>query len=282
MFKKIAFVALGILLVGCRETIPAGNVGVIVSLTGDDKGVHERVAGVGKQFIGWNEELYLFPTFTQTYNWTKNPSEGSPNDESITFQTAEGLAVNADFGITLSIESTKAAILFQKYRRSITEIIDSVLRNNVRDALVTSASKMKIEDVMSSGKVSLMEQVNISVKNSVVQNGIIVEKVFIIGEFRPPETIIAAINSKIQATQNAIMVENQLRQTEAEAKKTVIAARAEGEALLAKAEAEAKANRLLAESLSANLISKMYIEKWDGQLPTYTGGANPVPFMNIK
>jgi len=279
MFKKLILVSL--LLMGCRETIPAGNVGVIVSLTGDDKGVHERVAGVGKQFIGWNEELYLFPTFTQTYNWTRNPTEGSPTDESITFQTTEGLTVNADFGITLSIDSAKAAVLFQKYRRTITEVIDSVLRNNVRDALMTTASKMKIEDVMSAGKVALMEQVNILVKNSVIQNGIIVEKVFIIGEFRPPQSIIDAINSKIQATQNAIMVENQLRQTEAEAKKTVMAARAQGEALLAKAEAEAKANRLLAESLSSNLINKMYLEKWDGKLPTYSG-ANPVPFLNIK
>jgi regulator of protease activity HflC (stomatin/prohibitin superfamily) len=280
MFVFLALLCLP--LIGCQEHVEPGYVGVIVSLSGDDKGVHEKVVGVGKYFIGWNEDLHLFPTFTKTYNWTKSPTEGNTNDESISFQTKEGTNVNGDFGITMSVNPQKAAILFQKYRRNVDEIIDSVLRNSVRDGLVAEASSMGIEQVMSEGKIGMIERVAARVQKQVAVDGINVEKISIIGDFRPPANIVEAINAKIQATQDAIRVENQLRQTEAEAKKTVMAARAQGEALLAQAEAEAKANRLLQESLSPNLISKMWIQKWDGALPTYSGANSmPTPMLNM-
>jgi regulator of protease activity HflC (stomatin/prohibitin superfamily) len=261
--------------------VDPGNVGVIVSLTGNEKGVHERVVGVGWYLISWNESLYLFPTFTKTYNWTKSPQEGSPTDESISFQTKEGTLISGDFGITVSLSQDKAATLFQKYRRTIDEIIDSVLRNSVRDAIVAEASKMTVEDVMSSGKITLIENAATRVRKEVGDNGINVEKISIIGNFRIPPGIEAAINMKIQATQDAIAVENQLRQTKAEAEKMVCKSKAEGDALLAKAHAEAQANKLLSESLTPVLISKLWIEKWSGDLPTYSSSNSPLPFLNV-
>lgn len=48
---------------------------------------------------------------------------------------------------------------------------------------------------------------------------------------------------------------------QAEAQKTSIAA-----------EAQAEANRKLAESLSDTLIEYQKIQKWDGKLPTVSGG----------
>ena len=48
---------------------------------------------------------------------------------------------------------------------------------------------------------------------------------------------------------------------EAEAQKTSIAA-----------DAQAEANRKLAESLSDTLIDYQKIQKWDGKLPTVSGG----------
>lgn len=79
---------------GCSY-VPAGNVGVKVNMLGGDKGVDTEVLGVGRYWIGMNEELYVFPTFMQNYVWTKDPAEGSPNDESISFQTADGMTANA-------------------------------------------------------------------------------------------------------------------------------------------------------------------------------------------
>ena len=41
-------------------------------------------------------------------------------------------------------------------------------------------------------------------------------------------------------------------------------------------ELEAKANSVLTESLTDNVLRKMYIEKWDGKLPQYQGNGTPI------
>ncbi|MEP7243638.1 MAG: hypothetical protein ABI885_08115 [Gammaproteobacteria bacterium] len=40
-----------------------------------------------------NEKLYVFPTYTQNYTWTKELVRHNNTDESITFQTDQGLSV---------------------------------------------------------------------------------------------------------------------------------------------------------------------------------------------
>ncbi len=87
--KNLVFVLLILLLsfgtVACTK-VPSGHVGVKVYLLGGSKGVDSEELGVGRYWIGWNQELYLFPTFTQNTVWTADSREGSENDESITFQ----------------------------------------------------------------------------------------------------------------------------------------------------------------------------------------------------
>ena len=48
-----------------------------------------------------------------------------------------------------------------------------------------------------------------------------------------------------------------------------------------KAKAQAEANRLLQESLTPLLIQNKAIDRWNGSLPQFTGGA-AVPFLNLK
>lgn len=52
----------------------------------------------------------------------------------------------------------------------------------------------------------------------------------------------------------------------------VAAAKAEAEAKLIEAEADKKANELLNQSLSNDILQKLWIEKWNGTMPTYYGG----------
>ena len=84
------------------------------------------------------------------------------------------------------------------------------------------------------------------------------------------------MNQKITATQRAQQRENELREAEAEAR--IFEARSTGKAnsLLAEAKAQAEANRILANSLSATLVEYERVKKWDGKLPTVTGGASTI------
>ena len=260
--------------------VPAGNVGIKVNLLGGDKGVDSEVLGVGRYWIGWNEDLYVFPTFMQNYVWTAGADEGSPNDESISFQTADGMTANADIGISYSIDPDKVSIIFQTYRRGVEEITDTFLRNMVRDALVKQSSNKPIEYVYGAGKSELLASVQKDVADQVAPLGINIGKIYWIGEIRLPPTVIDSINAKNAATQMAQQRQNEVAQAKAEADKKIEDARGEAESILRVAEAQAKANKLLAESLTTEFVQYQAITKWDGQLPKMTGSA-AFPFIDV-
>lgn len=79
-----------------------------------------------------------------------------------------------------------------------------------------------------------------------------------------------AIEAKLVASQNALTAANNLEKV-----------RYEAEAEVVKAQKTAEANKLLQQSLTPLLIQKMTIEKWNGVLPTATGG-DAIPLLNIK
>lgn len=295
MKKGINFLVLaliGLSVIGCQK-VPAGYKGVKVYLLGGEKGVDHEELGVGRYWIGINEELYLFPTFKQNYAWTQNPTEGSPNDESITFQTKGGMEVGADVGITYSILPDKVSDVFTAYRRGVHEITDVFLRNAVRDAFVDVASTMDVESVYGSGKTAMVDEVQKRVALEVSPIGIQIEKIYLIGKLRLPPTVVAALNAKIEATQKAQQRENEIRQAEAEAKKKIaeaqgeaesMKARAKGqaEATLVNAKAQAEANRLLSKSLTKELVEYEKATRWDGKLPQVTGGTPLINFSSSE
>lgn len=280
MRKIIAISAMAVFLAACGK-VPAGNVGVKVYLLGTSKGVDSEVLGPGRYWIGWNEDLFLFPTFTQNYVWTAGSDDGSSEDESITFQTREGLSVNADVGISYSVRPDSVDTIFQKYRRGIEEITDLYLRNMVRDALVTASSDLPIEAVYGEGKSSLMKEVEEEVRRQVDPIGINIERIYWIGNVRLPEVVTASLNAKIEATQRAQQRQNEVAEARAEADKVIEKARGEAESILVRARAEAEANEIVARSLTNSLVKYRSVEKWDGVLPRFTGGDQPVPFIDV-
>ena len=260
--------------------VPAGNVGVKVNLLGSEKGVDVQTLSPGRYYIGWNEQLFLFPTFTQNYVWTKDSREGSEDDESIGFQTKEGLVVNADFGVSYHVVGDKASITFQKWRKGVDEITDVYLRNIVRNSLVNTAASMSVESVYGAGKVEMMKTVNTEVANAVREFGIEVESVYMIGEFRLPESVTAAIELKIQATQKAQQRENDIQTATAQAKIAEAEALGRAKSVTIEAESQANANLLMAKSLTPELVQYEMAKKWDGKMPVVSGGATPMVNMD--
>lgn len=260
--------------------VTAGNVGIKVYMLGSNKGVDSEEVGPGRYWVGWNEELYIFPTFSQNYTWVQDSEDGN---ESISFQTAEGMTVNADVGISYNIIPGKVNEIFQKYRKGIDEITDLYLRNMVRDALVTEASSKSVEYVYGAGKAELMANVEKRVRDQVGSIGINIERIYWIGTVRLPDAVIQSLNSKIQATQMAAQRRNEVEQSKAEADKKVEEARGKAEAILLEAEAQAKANELVAKSLTKELVNYKAIEAWQSgaKLPQFIGGGNAIPLIQL-
>ena len=270
--------------IGCNLTrVPAGYRGVIVNLYGSDKGVSEQSAGVGRYYLGWNKEMYLFPTFLQNRSWNK--------EQAITMQTSEGLTITTDAGITYQIEPDNIVKVFTKYRLGIEEITNTFLHNMVRDAMNEVASRMTVDQIYGLKKEEFITSVNQIVIKEAASNGINVDKIYLIGSFVLPPSVMNSINTKIEASQNAVKVENEIATSRAEAQKTIVEAKARGERQIIEAEAnakqitlnaeaQAKANKILADSLTTEFVQYQGILKWDGRLPT-TNASNAMPFINI-
>lgn len=86
-----------------------------------------------------------------------------------------------------------------------------------------------------------------------------------------PKILIEAINSKNEAVQKSQKAENELAIVKAEAQKKVIAAQAEYEA-----------NILRTKSLTPQILQQMWIEKWDGTVPTVTSSGSSGVFLDIS
>lgn len=284
--RSLLIAAATIMLTACGSTVPSGHVGVKVSKYGDDRGVSMTVLTPGRYYLGWNTDLFLFPTFTQTDKWTKSHNEGKAADESITFQAQGGIGVNVDIGVAYHVESGNAAKVFQKYHRGIEEISDNFMRNMVRDALNEHGTNYDVEALQGAGKQKLIDEVIKDVQKQAAVVGITVESLSYLSDLRFPPNVVAAINSKIQATQDAMRVENEVRKTKAEAEKQIVTAQAQVQV----AKAEAESTRVRGEALRQNQdVLKLKevenqaeaIKKWNGQLPTYSG-SGAVPFISVK
>lgn len=258
---------------GCSK-VPAGHVGVKVYLLGGAKGVDNEVLGVGRYWIGWNEELFLFPTFQQTKAWTKSSTKDSPEDQSFVFQTKEGLSVGADVSISYTIRADKVATLFQRYRKGVDEITDVYLRNLVRDALVLASSTRTVEAIYGEGKSDLIEEVKRIVQQKIQPIGIDIDMISFIGDLRLPENVVESINAKIAATQKAQQRENELREAEAQAAKKIAEAKGIAESTRIQAQAQAEANKEISKSLTPELVEYVKAQKWDGKLPQVSGNGS--------
>lgn len=270
--KKFLLLLLLPILAACSQVEP-GHVGVKVYLLGSSKGVDHEVLGVGRYYIGVNEQLYVFPIFTQTHAWTKDATEGSPTDESITFQSKEGLEFNADVGISYHVDPDKVADVFQKYRKGVEEITHTFLRNQVRNAIVSLSSTMTVDDVYGVKKAELLKHAYEKVRDENKDIGIVVEDLYWVGSIRLPLQVKQAIDDKISATQKAIQKENEVASATADANKERERARGEADAI-----------GFVGEALRRNpeVIRLKQLEKWDGKLPVYMGGSGPMPFLDLS
>jgi len=264
------------LLTGC-DTVPSGYVGVKVNLLGSEKGVDVQELGTGRYWIGFNEKLYTFPVFQQNQVWTRDKNEGSPNDDSVTFNTSEGLSVNTDIGLTYSIDPKKVSTIFQKYRKGIDEITSIYMRSMVRDALVTEASSRTMVDIYGKGKFEFISAVQQRVLAQTAELGFVVEKVYLIGELRLPPSVTASINAKIEATQKTSQRENEVAQSRAEADKKLAEAVGIASSQLTIAKANSEAINLEGDALRNNplVLELRKIEKWDGSVPQVVGSSTP-------
>ena len=280
-FKTVSIGSIGAVVVGIGAayailsitTVPAGYVGVRVNLYAD-KGVDNEVVGTGRYFVGINEQLYRFPTFNQLISY----------EDPFTFQTSDAMDVRARVGVEYNINPEKTATIFQTYRKGIEDITEINLRQYISDALIKHAAGMDINALTQGGKTALLDGVLKELRSKLDPVGIRIVKLSWVTDLIYPEQVKESINAKIEATQRALLRENEVAQSKAEAQKRIEEARGIAESTRLRAQAEADAIAIKAKALRDNpdVIRLNAIEKWDGKLPQMMTGNAPLPFITVK
>lgn len=270
----------GVLFASCT-VIPPGYVGIKVNQSGGNRGVDQYPVLTGRQFYNpVNERIYEYPVFLQTVVWTKDPTEGSATDQSITFNSIEGAVVNVDVSLSYAFVTDKVPAIFVEFRRTPEEITNTYMRTKVRDAFSRVASTMPVVDIFGAKKQELLARVKGDLINDLDPKGFRIDSISMVGNPRLDPNVAASINSVIQAAQRAQEAQNKVAQVEAEARQKVAEAEGEAQKIKTLAEAQAEANERLTRSLTPQLVQYEALQKWDGKLPQMTGGG-AVPFIQV-
>nr|DAU28919.1 MAG TPA: High frequency of lysogenization C protein [Caudoviricetes sp.] len=243
-------------LTSCTERIDAGSEGILVNLYGSDKGVVDVSLCTGRVWYNpFTEDVYEYPTYVQTVDYP-----------AFTINAKDGSEFKIDPTISLKIVDGKSPYVFKKYRKELSDVINGTLYNYVRDAFRIQLNKYTTDEIVSNR--DLVEKaIESYLSKSLAKENFHLEQ--LTSGLTYPKTIVQSVNAKNRAVQEAMRVQNEVKVVQAEAQKKIVAA-----------EAEYKANELRTKALTPAVLEQMWIEKWDGHLPTY--GTVPSMFKDIS
>lgn len=278
---KALIVALVLISATACTRIGPGYVGIKVSNAGSDRGVNKDALTTGWVFfMPGASTVFEYPTFVQQVVLTKNPNEGSEQNDEITFTNADQMTISADISFAYHLEHDKVPQFYEKFRNDdLDRFTHGYLKSLIRDRFNEVGGRYTISQIMGDNG-PFLKEVRDAVQKDIEGVGVVMEPQFgFIGAPRPPESVISAINAKAQAQQISLQKELELKQAEADARKVAAKADGDAKAITAMADAQAAANQKLNASLTPTLVEYKKIEKWNGVLPTVTGSG--VPLISI-
>jgi regulator of protease activity HflC (stomatin/prohibitin superfamily) len=255
-------------MTSCYERVDAGYEGIKVNLYGDSKGVDNVALVTGAVWYNpITTAVYEYPTFVQTVDY-----------EPFTINAKDGSSFSVDPTISLKIVDGKAAQVFVKYRKdNLDDIINTTLYNYVKNAFRIQLNAYTTDELVSKRE-EFEKAIEDRLSKELLAENFQLEQMT--SGLQYPPSLVAAIDAKNKAVQDALKIENEVKAVEAAAKKKVAEAKGQADALKIKGDAEAEYNRKISASLSTLIIQQNMIEKWNGNLPTVTGGGSMIFDMN--
>ena len=208
-------------------------------------------------------------------SWESGDSAAASSNRAIFGETADQIGIYVGMNCTAMIEEKDAAKFLYRYNNTPLEIvIDTDIKKLVEDRFNVETTKYTSTE-LGAAKGEIME----AVKNYVIpyfkEYGITITVLGMKeGVSYENDKIQKAIDEKFASEQELVIQQNK---NEA----AIAKAEADAKAKIMDAEAQAKANALLTESLTPELLEKMYYEKWDGKLPYIYGGDGMTPIVQV-
>jgi prohibitin 2 len=250
----IVFVSL-ILAIASVKMVPASRVGIVVTF-GD---VHEETLAEGIHFL--NPFSTVREVFLAIDRVDASRAEAASKDLQ---------SVHSDLVVNYRVEPTKAVELF-RINTSL-DYEERILKPVIYEAFKAVVANYTAEELVSKRAI-VSDGVLRAIREKVKPYYINIDNVSLVN-FGFSKAFNEAIEQKVTASQQAETAKRKLEQVEYEAQQSI--ARAKGEA-----EAIAIQSNAIKENGGAAYLQLRAIEKWDGRLPTYTGG-QAIPFIQVE
>jgi len=249
--------------------VPPDKIGVVVSRI-TPGGYRKEPLYSGLHFVvPILENVEQYSIARQTYTMSAATSEGQrEGDDSIRVRTKDGQEVFMDSSVIYAINPANVVNLHITWQnRYSEELVRPLVRGIIRDA----ASQYGVEEIVSSKRAELETYISGQL-TSKLQNNDLELIDFILRDIHFSEEYAAAVEQKQIAEQQALQAEfvvqtkkqeaEQARQiAQGQADATVIAAKGAAEARVVEANAEAEANTTVAQSITPELVSYLYVTK---------------------
>ena len=276
VYLWLALVGVGLSLFSCFSSVPTGYTGILTTF-----GRVENISmEAGFHFKKPWQELVKMDNREQRYSFT--------------FEcfSSDIQQVSVSGSVNYMLDKSTAMNL---YREVGVRYSDTLISPRVLENTKTVFSRYAAETLISKRDV-LSSDIRLLLKNDLENYGLNVISVSI-EDIDFADAFTDAVERKQVATQNKLRAQTEQEQSIMESKSAAsrqiieanaqfevakIAADAEAYTVSTKAAAEAEANKKLAESITADLISYVKTQRWNGELPsTYLGSSDTVAVAQL-
>lgn len=245
-----------IILFGCFTNVSANKVGI----------TYNPFKG-GIQNYTLAQGYNIKSPFTKVYKINTEVNELSFTNISV--QTNDSQYVNASIKVQVQIDASKAFQYFSRYKNKTLNDISSILSATIQKQLEAVTTQYNIMDVLGAKRDEIVNKSLELIKDELIKDGINVLRLTLVDTDAGAE-IETAIANEAVAKKDAETAEYKKQK-----------AQLEGEAKVIEAQKEKEANELISKTLTEELLMEQFIEKWDGKLPTVTGGETMFDITSI-
>jgi prohibitin 2 len=272
----IIIILAGIALSGIGVVVEAGHVGVLRTLGAVQPEPLREGFHLKKPFIDQVEQVDIRLTASHA-----QASAASRDLQTVSTQVTTQYSMNGEIApLTYQRIGNLGKVSAALVEPAIQECVKSVTAKFTAEELVTKREVVKLQIQQ-----SLVAYINNTLREKGVENAISIANLAITDFNFSPE-FNRAIESKVQAEQQALQAKNEklkrVTQAEAAAAERQLSADAQAYSTEVESKARADAIRREADALrqSPELIQLRTVEKWDGVLPR-VNGSQMVPFLNL-
>jgi len=294
------------------EKVPAGYVGIVYEMNG---GISDEVLTQGWHIVGPTKQVTLYSIGIEQSYLTSGKDGDSAGDDSFEVPTSDGKGLKVDLTFTYRYDPERVAQLFTRFKgQSGKAVRDTFIKPNIISWVKEVTAKYPVTEILGEERANLNIAVSEYVKEKFEPYGIIVENTSLINIDADEETrkqVQRRVNAiqelelaqtekktaKVKADQEkevaltkaqqdketALILAEQEKETSViNAEQAKIKAEGDAEAKRIKAAAEAEANKMIADSLTPELIEKAKIDKWNGDVPTVAGNGSDSMIVDIS